>query len=216
MLGLNQLVGFMCAPAAGDPVIGSAFGGGFYTGKISTAGNGVADYYLVVAPKDTGESFGVWGPYDVTTGATSVINGKANTDTLAALTGSYPAADFCDALTIGGFTDWYLPASMELNVVYYHLKPGTSSNSTSDGSNAYAVLPQPISTNYSAGAPAQTSVTAFQTGGSEVFIADMYFTSVETSSINQRALNFNDGSVSAPEKYYASCYFRAIRKVAIV
>ena len=28
----------------GIPVIGSAFGGGFFAGQISTAGNGVADY----------------------------------------------------------------------------------------------------------------------------------------------------------------------------
>jgi hypothetical protein len=34
----------------GPSVIGQSFGGGFYAGQISTAGNGVADYYLIVGP----------------------------------------------------------------------------------------------------------------------------------------------------------------------
>lgn len=31
---------------------------------------------------------------------------------------SHPAAQFCRSRTIGGFTDWYLPAKNELNVIY--------------------------------------------------------------------------------------------------
>ena len=38
-------------------VIGEAWGGGYYGGKISTSGNGVATHYLIVAPKST-EVFG--------------------------------------------------------------------------------------------------------------------------------------------------------------
>jgi hypothetical protein len=35
----------------------------------------------------------------------------------------YPSAHFCNNLTVGGFTDWYMPAKNELEVCYYNLKP---------------------------------------------------------------------------------------------
>ena len=35
----------------GIPDIGAAYQGGFFAGQISTAGNGIADYNIVVAPK---------------------------------------------------------------------------------------------------------------------------------------------------------------------
>jgi hypothetical protein len=38
------------------PAIGEPFEGGFFAGQISTAGNGVADYNLVIAPKSSGEN----------------------------------------------------------------------------------------------------------------------------------------------------------------
>jgi hypothetical protein len=41
--------------AAGSPAIGTPLGGGYYAGQISTAGNGVADYALIVAPRAYGE-----------------------------------------------------------------------------------------------------------------------------------------------------------------
>jgi uncharacterized repeat protein (TIGR02543 family) len=55
-----------------------------------------------------------WGPQGVTTGVISPIAGAANTATLAGLAGSYPAADYCDALTYDGHSDWYLPAKDQL------------------------------------------------------------------------------------------------------
>ena len=55
-----------------------------------------------------------WGPTGVTTGVNSTTNGAGNTVTLAGLTGDYPAADYCDALVQGGYSDWYLPSYAEL------------------------------------------------------------------------------------------------------
>jgi len=40
--------------AAGSPAIGVLFGGGYFAGLISTAGNGVADYALILAPNAGG------------------------------------------------------------------------------------------------------------------------------------------------------------------
>jgi len=55
-----------------------------------------------------------WGPVGTITSVQSLTAGAVNTATLAGLTGDYPAVDYCDALTEGGFTDWYLPASDQL------------------------------------------------------------------------------------------------------
>jgi hypothetical protein len=49
--------------------------------------------------------------------------GKANSAAIAAVTdpalgGPHPAASYCEGLTESGYTDWYLPALPELNVLY--------------------------------------------------------------------------------------------------
>jgi hypothetical protein len=135
----------------GIPAIGSAYGGGYYAGQISTAGSGVADYNLVVGPKATAQS-NLAGKTSNTGGdPTSVIDGPANSATMNSAT--YPAAQFCKGLTIGGFSDWYLPAINELGVIYFNLKPGTQANNTSWGINANAVPAR--TSNYTAGNPAQ-------------------------------------------------------------
>jgi hypothetical protein len=206
----------MAAGWRGRPsTIGEAFGGGYYAGQISTAGNGVADYYLIVAPKATGQqATTAWGPTSTTTGITSVIDGPGNTASLAALAGTYAAADWCAALDTGGFTDWYLPAKNELEVLYFNLKPGTTANNTSSGSNANAVSPEPQSTNYSAGAPAQTGVTLFQTGQAEAFVADYYWSSTENIANNSWGQYFTNGYQYDYNKE-GTYYVRAVRRVAV-
>lgn len=166
--------------------IGQAFGGGYYAGKISTAGNGVADYYLVVAPKSTGQTTGQqWGPRGTDTGVVSVINGPANTATLVALGSTYASATWCDNLTIGGYTDWYLPAQNELEVLYYFLKPSTDLNEPSSGANSNAVSPEPFNTNYTTTAPPQTSATSFRVGNSQAFGSATYDVRLYYSSTQQ-------------------------------
>jgi uncharacterized repeat protein (TIGR02543 family) len=56
----------------------------------------------------------IWGPTGVTTNVWNTTDGVANTVALAGLTGSYPAADYCDNLTENGYSDWYLPAKDQL------------------------------------------------------------------------------------------------------
>jgi len=56
-----------------------------------------------------------------TTGMTSVTTGEANTTALAVLLDAgqpYQTARYCDNLELHGKTDWYLPATDELNVLY--------------------------------------------------------------------------------------------------
>jgi hypothetical protein len=161
------------------PAIGAAFGGGFFAGTISHTADGVATHALIVAPKATGASgtgYTLTTNYawkttaTSTTGTGSSFDGYANTAAMeTAGLANHPAANFCRGLTIGGFSDWYYPSHYELDIAYENLKPSTANNITSFGINPYSVPER--TANRTAGAPAQTSVAAFQSGGVEAFVA---------------------------------------------
>ncbi len=195
------------------PSIGAAYGGGFFAGQINVSGT---KYNLVVAPKASGEnSSRAWGPTGTTTGITSDINGPTNSASLSALGTDYQAARFCENLTIGGFSDWYLPAKNELEVLYYFLKPSTASNSTSSGSNANAVSPEPVSTTYTTGAPSQTvSGINFRLGESEAFVENVYWTSTEATNNTANRQSLEVGSQGGSNKG-VGYYVRAVRRIAV-
>jgi hypothetical protein len=192
--------------------IGAAFGGGFFAGQISTAGNGIADYNLVIGPvasaQNSSKKFSTSAANDP--GATSVIDGPANSSAMN--DASHPAAQFCEGLTIGGFSDWYMPAKNELEVCYYNLKPDTTSNSTSYGSNTNAVPSR--GSNYTAGTPTQTSATDFQTSGAEDFSAGSYWSSTQFDTTDAWRQYFSNGVQFGQYKGYSS-NVRAIRRVAV-
>jgi hypothetical protein len=201
--------------AVPTPTLGSALSGGYYGGQISTSANGVATHYLIVGPISTAESTlqaasGNFGE----SGTQSVIDGPANTTAAVGAGFSHPAASFCENLTTGGYSDWYMPAKNELDVLYYGLKPDTTSNNTSAGVNANSV-PKRTST-YTSGTPAQTSAAAFQTGGAQAFTADKYWTSTTNtySTGLQNWQYFSDGGPGNSGKLY-SFRVRAIRRIAV-
>ena len=191
--------------------VGDAFGGGFYAGQISTAGTGVADYNLVVGPKASAQSTLKWKTSQTSTsGTSSVIDGPTNSSNMN--NASHPAAQFCEGLTIGGFSDWYMPAQNELDVCYYNLKPTTTSNNTSSGINANAVPAR--ASNYTTGIPSQTSAADFQNTGAEFFNSVSYVSSTEASAAYARKQSFNSGLQYSGPKDYAG-RIRAIRRVAV-
>ena len=198
------------------PAIGSAFGGGFFAGQISTAGNGVADYNLVIGPVASAQNASKQykNANTATSGADSVIDGPQNTIDIVADGNStvYPAAHFCNDLVIGGFSDWYMPAKNELEVCYYNLKPTTTSNQTSSGTNTNAVPSR--GSNYTAGTPAQTSATDFQSTGAEDFTGLGYWASTENSATQGLLQSFGDGT-QYPINKTGSYRVRAIRRVAV-
>jgi hypothetical protein len=207
-----QAIGQSIWPDPPPSIIGQAYGGGFYAGAISTAGNSIADYYLVVGPVASAQTNVIWKTSNTSdAGATSVINGPANSASMN--DAAHPAAQFCEDLTIGGFSDWYLPAKNELDVCYFNLKPSTVSNSTSFGINANAVPAR--ASNYTAGNPAQTSATDFQTGNAEAFLELNYWSSTEFSYAAawfqkfETGYQYNIGSKGNTRRV------RAIRRVAV-
>lgn len=193
--------------------IGDAYQGGFYAGQISTAGNGVADYNLVVGPVASAQSTLQCKTSNTSTAGTdSVINGPANS--AAMNNASHPAAQFCEGLTIGGYSDWYMPAQNELEVCYYNLKPTTTANNTAYGLNANSV-PYRGATYYTTGVPAQTSATNFRSTGAEFFTSSVrYWSSTQSSGIYGVRLYFADGTPNNYSKT-SSNPVRATRRVAV-
>jgi hypothetical protein len=217
--GVFTLQAQMQAIAAGTwtgipRVIGSAYEGGFYAGQISTAGNGIADYNLVVGPVSSAQNASKQYRTSIASGdPTSVIDGPANS--AAMNDASHPAAQFCEALTVGGFSDWYMPAINELEVCYYNLKPTTQSNNTSKGINPNAVPAR--ASNYTAGNPAQTSATDFRSTGAEDFVNTHYWSSTSGlfSSTTASLKYFDTGNQIDYGSKTFSTYVRAIRRVAV-
>jgi hypothetical protein len=204
------------------PNIGDAFEGGFFAGLISHTANSVPTHALIVAPRATGASgtgYTIttnlqWKTTNsTTTGTTSSFDGAANTAAMVtAGIASHPAAQFCVNLSIGGFTDWYLPARYELDIAYENLKPTTTSNNTSWGINPYSVPERTV--NRTAGDPAQTSVSAFQSTGAEPFVAVFHWSSTEGGGASAWELVFSSGDQFNDTK--ANLFrVRAFRKLAL-
>jgi hypothetical protein len=183
------------------PSIGDAYEGGFFAGFISHTADGNPTHGLIVAPRATGATGTgytlatdlAWKTSNTTTtGTTSPFDGAANTAAMVtAGIASHPAANFCVGLSIGGFSDWYLPARFELDIAYENLKPDTTANNTSWGINDYSVPKRTV--NRTSGDPAQTSIAAFQSTGAEPFVAATHWSSTEASASNAWGLVFNNG-----------------------
>lgn len=199
-------------------VPGTAYGGGFYVGRMLVAGN---NYALVLAPKATGEA----PPTKLIKagGATPTANTQSTWDGLSNSNGivagdptntTNNAARFCRDLTIGGFTDWALPAKDQLELVYRTFKPGTVANNTSSGANPSS---NPTGALYTAGSPAQTTFGPWVTGGAEAFNLVEYWASTEYVAFTggSDTQDFSTGNQVAQNKNAAGYGCRAVRMVAI-
>lgn len=208
---LNVVGGFYGEPPEPAPtVIGQAYGGGYYAGQIGVGGT--ATHYLVIGPVATAQNTSVqYKTTDTTTaGTNSDIDGPTNSANMN--NASHPAAQFCEGLSIGGKSDWYMPARNELEVCYYNLKPTTASNNTAWGINPNAVPAR--ASNYTSGDPAQTSAIIFRTGNAESFNVGVFWSSTEVSSTSASTDYFNIGTQTNYTKT-STKRVRAVRRVAV-
>lgn len=227
-ISLNDGHGKSNLPAA--PTMGSAYKGGYFGGRIY---DGVNYYDLIVSEKSVGEYNTTWCNTDTyTTGVTSHIKGNENSLRLFAqsLNGpiTHTAAQFCETLNAGGYYDWYMPSMDELEVLYYFLKPTTDANNIGGGvvraMNSHAVAPEPVSTDYSSGTPAQTSVAHFRSGASQSFYGPsgsypyQHWASSEASAspaYGGELLDFQTGEQTYTAKWSTNRSVRAIRRALI-
>ena len=204
-------------------IIGEVWGGGYFAGKISYSGNGVATHYLIISPKSTeilGKKWAYSFNQNTNSAADSNIDGLSNTT--AMYNNASEVADYVRSLTTGGYSDWYCPSRYELEALYYYLKPSTNSNNTGSGPNPYAVSPEPINTYYTAGAPAQTTAAIFQYGGAQQlepragYANYPYWSSTEQNdgpyAFYQQMDSGYQGSIG---KANDSCLTRAIRRIPV-
>lgn len=209
---MGGILGMLVGQKKAGPTVGQAYQGGYYAGQISTAGNGVADFNLVIAPASTGTNFAtIWKTSNTSTpGTSSVIDGPTNSSNMN--DASHPAAQFCEGLSIGGYSDWYMPAKNELEVCYYNLKPSTTINSTTSGTNTNAVPSR--GSNYTLSTPAQTEATDFKEGASQAFIEGNYWSSTENSAATAWRQSSFYGTQGTDGKGGYMCV-RAVRRVAV-
>jgi hypothetical protein len=203
------------------PVVGQAYAGGFFVGQISLTANSVPTHNLVVGPASaTQPNLQQKTTSTATAGTDSVIDGPTNSANMN--NANHPAAQFCEALSVGGFSDWYLPARDELEICYYNLKPTTQANflGATTITNIYAVPRR--DTSYTSGTPSQTSAAAFQSGGAEAFLLApggtnvFYWSSTQLVSPDSQAWRqtFVYGYRAGRDKNQSN-RVRAIRRVAV-
>ena len=195
------------------PAIGAAFQGGYYVGRLTINGS---IYAIVISPKATGETFGLLYRSTMTafTGNTSTNDGILIRDNMVAVgIEQFPAQQWCRNLTIGGYTDWYLPTNDELELAYRNLKPTTATNVTTAGTNPSAI--PPTTSNYTTTVPAQTSVTVFRTGQAQAFVSDYYASSTKGTTTTTFSLKRMTTGATYSEEFQYDHTMRAFRRVLI-
>ena len=191
--------------------ITSVVGSGSYSAWVIAA-----RYKVIVAPKSGGENAGV--QYKNANSAApaacfTLTNGPAATAAMIAADDStvYPLAHWAKAINelndgegLSGYTDWYIPARDELELIWRNLKPVTNNNyTTADRYDAAAYTKDanlddvaathganrnsdPAGDAYTASVPGQTGVASFRSGGEEAltFGSAYYWSSSEASATN--------------------------------
>lgn len=198
------------------PNFGLPYAGGYYGGYIKV--NGLL-YAIVVAPKVGGESSAAMlyrsSVTAFPTGNESTNDGILIRDNMiAAGISTFPAQQFCVNLSIGGYTDWYLPTQDEFEIVYRNLKPTVALNVTTDGINPSAVPPTVV--NYTTGNPVQTQSGYFKTGQAQSFVSDYYSCATKGTSTTTYMLKRVTTGATYSEGYGFTHWVRAFRRVLIV
>lgn len=195
---------------------------------------------IIVAPRAQGENAGVVWKTSNTNGpiqTRTLTNGPLATSSMIALntdTIIYPLAKWIldtNATGINGYSDWYIPARDELELIWRNLKPITNANLVGaraasaitynrdanistlgqQGTNDNSI---PTGVAYTSDIPAQTSVVVFRAGGVEAMQNAVYWSSSESSSTNAWYQFFNTSlpGLQPNDSKHNSYRARAVRR----
>jgi len=220
--------------------IGAPYGGGYVAGKI------VSDYdgqtYGLIVSDGSGDSIQVgdgtmmWRTARTAVASTcgtppmTLADGRANHNAILALNdlANFPAfqwiEDNCNAVSLNGHDDWYLPSRDELELIYRNMKPTTQDNDdgtriTDDcggdgathGTNDNSL---PTGAGYTLSDPAQTSLTSFQATNADALEDSFYWSSSEFDASDAWRQYFSNGGQyhGGKDNGYR---VRAVRRVAL-
>ena len=191
-----------------------AVSGSSYTGSttLQAWASGTAASNTVTTGVGAGQTLTDYNARKDFDGAVTIAVMKANTYGLSNAT--YPAAYFIDNINasggFNGYTDWYLPSRLELDIAYFNLKPTTENNNTAAGINAYSVPKR--NTANTLIIPPLTNITAFTTT-SEAFGNNIHWSSSEQANDATWQLTFGGGAHGINSKTFTFSV-RAFRKIA--
>lgn len=204
-----------------------------------------ARWKIVLAPKSGGENASVQYKNDNTAAPAecfTLTNGPEATAAMIAADTStvYPLAHWAKSLNdsngglgLAGYTDWYVPARDELELVWRNLKPVTNDNyitanrydaaaytrdanlddvAVTHGANRNS---DPAGDAYTATVPAQTAATAFQSGGAEAltFGSAYYWSSSESAATSAWAQDYTTSNPGFQDYYSKANYAHRARAV---
>lgn len=203
---------------------GTKMVGGYWGGRIQI---GASQYDLIISPNpmsgdfpdmswsiEAREPYTYWD-FDIEFNSSQNDGWSIMESAKAAGVSSYATLSVFAGITSSGYTDWYLGSLQEMEIIYRNLKPGSTANVTTAGTNPSAVPP---TTNYTTSLPAQTTVTSFRAANVNAFREEVYMTcSRGASGDKQRyaTISFVDGSVSEAANSDSN-WSRAIRRQLVV
>lgn len=207
------------------PAIGAPYEGGFFFGVINDGGT---LYELIISPRAQGNANFAYS----TTAALgsennySVTDGWSNTN--VNVTAARPANQWVRSLTINGYSDWYIAARDEMELMYRNLKPVANANTTGNrtyttqqgdtvfttGNNQNSV---PIGAAYTTTDPAMTPLADFQSPDGVERIASTSFafctsTRYLGNTTSMLFMGMDNGRQTVGTGYTAALPVRAIRR----
>lgn len=162
--------------------------GGYYQGGLLVYYDAASRQGLLVSINDLSSSQVIWEEqtYQTVTTTNTYGSGQTNTNNILALTNATPAAELCDAYSNDGYSDWFLPNTYEMLLVFDVYNRGLMTQAN--------FRPSPYWTSYS---------VAFTT-------AQFVDFAVPSSYTGQVGDGFRDAGPSSPGP---GCWVRACRYV---